>query len=358
MFGTAVVVGASGRAAAASLRRAGVTPAVVDLFADRDTRLLGETIRCPFEAYPGGLSDLARRLPPGPVVYTGGLENEPEVIDRLASDREVWGNQRDAVAAVRDPHGLRTCLGGLGWKFPRSYTEPPDRPYVIKRRRSSGGLGVRAGDGRIGLGEIAEEFIAGRLLSAQYVGKRFLGLTEQLAGEPWLHSPPYHYAGNIGPTDVVPSLRSILEETASRLSLRGPWGIDLIRNETGVYFLEVNPRYTAGVEVLELSAGSPLAFVGPTKEGRRTGTVTGKAVYYSPFPITFPPAGPWDVDLVTPWNPWQIPAFADIPMAGEPFRPGHPVLTIFATDSTPEGVMAKLMGKAHLLDDLFSGKHT
>jgi predicted ATP-grasp superfamily ATP-dependent carboligase len=72
-LGPLLIVGASGRAAAASARRAGFDPYVIDLFADADTRRLAETVRCPIERYPGAIPELARRLPPGPFLYGGRL---------------------------------------------------------------------------------------------------------------------------------------------------------------------------------------------------------------------------------------------------------------------------------------------
>ena len=59
-----------------SARRAGLTPYVVDLFADRDTRAIAAGwAKCPADEYPSALPRLARQFPLGPVVYTGGLEN-------------------------------------------------------------------------------------------------------------------------------------------------------------------------------------------------------------------------------------------------------------------------------------------
>jgi predicted ATP-grasp superfamily ATP-dependent carboligase len=257
-----VIAGASGRAAAASACRAGLEPAVVDLFADRDTQRLGETVRCPLADYPHAIPDLVRGLPPGPVAYTGGLENHPPVLDRLAADRELLGNDGTAVEAVRDRVRLRESLQGTGLRFPRQFDEPPTGiEYLVKRRAGSGGLGVA----RPGLSgpppeSSVEEFISGRVMSAQFRDAMFLGATEQLAGEPWLHAPPFHYAGNIGPVAIDPALFRTFDDAGRRLSLRGPWGIDVILNDAGAYVLEVNPRYTAAVEVLELSNETALSF--------------------------------------------------------------------------------------------------
>ncbi len=351
-----VIVGASGRAAAASARRAGFTPAIVDLFADRDTRLLVETIRCPLTEYPNAISDLALRLPPGTLAYTGGLENYPEVIERLAADRVLLGNDREMIASVREPIRLRDGLQGTDLRFPRQFNHLSTFiPCLIKSRTSSGGLGVRIGsEATIGSAEFFEEFIPGQPMSAQFVNDQFLGITEQLVGEPWLHAPAFHYAGNIGPIEVSPPLTQAFEESGRRLGLRGPWGIDFILNDIGAFVLEVNPRYTAAVEILELTHQQPLSFSRESKTSTVGRHIVGKAIYYSPARFTFPHAGPWDADLECAWDAWRIPGFADIPHPGESFRVGQPVLTFFASDSTPEGVRAKLMETARKLDTLFT----
>src|SRR5262249_38681884 len=135
--------------------------------------------------------------------------------------------------------------------------------------------------------------------------------------------------------------------------------------------LEVNPRYTAAVEVLELAMRHPLAFPicslppcggglgwgggvtphpNPPPQGGREKVLVGKAVYYAQSPLELSSFGPWDADLDCPWEAWRIPGYADIPRSGESFRPGQPVLTFFAAGSTPAAVRAKLDATARDLD--------
>ena len=59
-------------------------------------------------------------------------------------------------------------------------------------------------------------------------------------------------------------------------------------------------------------------------------------------------------DLAAPFDPWLVPDFADIPEPGEVIEPGWPVLTFFATGSTPDEVRGKLQSTAAELDTLFS----
>src|SRR5262249_31496405 len=83
----------------------------------------------------------------------------------------------------------------------------------------------------------------------------FLGLTWQLVGEHWLHSPPFAYCGSIGPTNPSPELRQRFDRIGAILwqdfRLRGIFGIDCIVRDDQLWLIEVTPRYAASVEVLE-----------------------------------------------------------------------------------------------------------
>src|SRR6516162_6995898 len=87
-----LIVGASARAAAFSALRAGLRPTCADLFADADLRA-----RCPVRCvevkdYPRGLLDLPELLTPGPWMYTGALENRPDLVEAMSRRRPLWGN--------------------------------------------------------------------------------------------------------------------------------------------------------------------------------------------------------------------------------------------------------------------------
>lgn len=362
------VVGASARAAVHSLARAGHFAWAIDLFADRDLKRVAPTIVCPVDQYPDAISELAKQFPPGPVLYTGGLENYPHIIRELASQRELWGNPPEVVERVRDPFTLLVAKPQAAPVIPRGESCPSESRWLRKPLRSAGGLGIRSAHP----GEVAspnhyfQEFIDGISMSALYCGTTLLGVTEQLIGEPWLHARPFAYCGNIGPVEAPESL---LE--ARELALRGVWGIDFVRTHNRAVAVEVNPRYTAGVEVIEQATGvsvfrAPSEFSQNVKMGKvstwkllqteaRSATQfrVGKAIYYAPHAIRFPPSGPWDADLAGEFDPWRLPDFADIPDPGTRIEAGSPVLTFFAQGSTPAEVRDRLQSRASELDQLF-----
>ena len=204
------VVGASARAAVGSLLRAGFAAWAVDLFADRDLRRTTPCARCPADDYPDALPRLADAFPPGPVLYTGGLENRPDVVRELAARRPLWGNPPEVLEQVRDPFRLTAALSEAGFRAPRvlpSGPAPPGR-WLRKPVHSAGGHGIRFAGPHDGpsAGHYLQEFVDGPAMSAVFASTGtkcvLLGVTEQLVGEPWLHAPPFRYTGSVGPPAI------------------------------------------------------------------------------------------------------------------------------------------------------------
>lgn len=340
------VVGSSARAAVHSLARAGFSAWSVDQFADRDLTRAAACAVCAPDRYPATIPALAEQFPPGPVLYTGGLENHPHIVAALSRSRELWGNPPEILARVRDPFALAPVLRAAGCATPRlvpgSTACPTAGRWLRKPYASGGGIGIRYAVP----GEAAaphhyfQEFVDGSPMSALYHETTLLGATEQLVGEPWLHGTPFAYCGNIGPIEPLPIVARLGALLSERTGLRGVWGIDFVPRDGEPVALEVNPRYTAAVEVLE--------------HAKNLSCSVGKAVYYAPHAITFPRSGPWDADLAGDFDPWRLPRFADIPDAGCAIQPGWPVLTIFVTGSTREEVRERLQSRAGELDRLFT----
>jgi uncharacterized protein len=358
------VVGASARAAVHSLARAGCSAWAVDLFGDRD--LAAPFALCPFDRYPRALAALASEFPSGPVLYTGGLENHPRVVAELAAGRELWGNPPDVLRRVRDPHVLSAILSGKGFAHPRVLPRGEPCPamgrWLVKAERSSGGIGVRAATPgeRPAAREYLQEFVDGPAMSAVFRAEpprvELFGITEQLIGTSWLHARGFKYAGNIGPAAVSANVESQLAllgwRLVAALALRGVFGVDFILHDDAPWVVEVNPRYPASVEVLEHATGR--AVFGQPVRGLIHGSV-GKAIYYAPHRVDFPAAGPWDTDLEGEFDPWRLPAFADIPHPGAVIEIGWPVLTILVSGSSPDEVRERLQSRAAKLDQLLAG---
>ena len=380
------VVGASARAAVHSLARAGYGAWAVDLFTDRD--LLAPSARCPLNQYPRGLPALAGPFFPGPVVYCGGLENHPDVVAELATRRQLWGNTPGVLERVRDPlfpGDVWEPAEGDAVRLPRILTEgdspndPDDGRWLFKPRHGAGGDGITEHptgmpDGLPEDGSLyLQEFIPGQSMSALFVAgetTHLLGVTEQLVGETWLHARRFAWAGNIGPVELPSATTDALARFGAVLAwaggLVGLFGVDFILDADGVAWpVEVNPRYPASAEVIEHATGRAVMIDHAAAFGAAHGEwpyqrnprhrVVGKAVYYTPRRIRIPDAGPWD-EWERPFDPWNLPAFADVPVVGSRIEPGWPVLTMLEGGSSPAEVRARLQSRAADLDRLFAAE--
>ena len=294
------------------------------------------------------------------------MENHPRSCARLTSQRELWGNPPEVLEHVRDPHALYSRLKENGFAcarvLPPGVACPADGRWLMKSRRSSGGLGVRhaiAGEAP-GPDIYLQEFVPGAPMSAVFVANpphvEVIGVTEQLIGTDWLHARGFKYAGNIGPVETAPAFHSELVLLGTRLmtafGLRGVIGVDFIAHADHAWAIEVNPRYPASVEVLEHAMGHAVLASGAAS-ARRCSAV-GKAIFYAPHRFAFPASGPWDSDLADEFDPWRLPGFADIPEPGAIVEAGWPVLTIFASGSSRSEVHDRLQSHAAELDPLFA----
>jgi uncharacterized protein len=348
-----LLFGASVRAAALSALRAGLRPWCADLFGDCDLRA-----RCPtilIDHYPDGLLDLVAQAPPVPWMYTGALENRLRLIRQLSRQRPLWGNDVPVLRVVRSPQRVCQLLTAAGLPCPAVSTTSPPPPscarWLVKPLAGAGGIGIRFWDGnalpRARRRKVYfQEFISGESGAALFLGdagrSQLLGVTRQLVGEAWLGAAPFRYCGSIGPLDVAREVRTALERIGKVLveasGLRGLFGIDFVLRDGIPWPVEVNPRYTASVEVLEYATGlRALAlhrqvFVGDepgdVAPSATSAGVVGKAVLFARAPLTFPEAGPWLSPLHEPVE--AMPNVADIPPAGSVIETGRPVLTFFA----------------------------
>jgi predicted ATP-grasp superfamily ATP-dependent carboligase len=414
------IVGASARAAAFSARAAGFEPSCADLFADVDLQAVCATKR--IENYPHDLASWLHRAPRAPWIYTGALENFPELVDELARLRPLYGNGGRALRSARDPLLWSRALVEFGIPAPRvslSTAElPPDGSWIRKPLRSANGQSVapwtgqfagsadEPGDGR---GWYYQERIGGVPVAAVFVAAdgdaAILGVSRQLlggdsraalesvkvdgeektakpgassgrlAGALPLDETPFRYTGSIGPIlisdDEFRAFERIGKVLAGACGLTGLFGVDAVLNAQGVWPVEINPRYTASVEVLERA--SALRTRGrrprrlnsiewheaaclfrrlPAPLGQSEEATAGKLVYYAPSEVRFSSAAArWAAERNLALT---LPAVADIPAADTVIRRGQPVLTLLADGPTQARVCAQLSQSVDALEAALS----
>ena len=138
-----LIVGVSARAAAFSARRAGLRPFAIDQFVDEDLTAMCTCLRS--DGSPGQIMNMEARLPACPWMYTGGLENQPDLVGRLSAQRTLIGNPPHVIRAVREPTRLSQFLRRKGFAYPqicRRQKRPSEGRWLRKSIRSGGGLQV------------------------------------------------------------------------------------------------------------------------------------------------------------------------------------------------------------------------
>ncbi len=373
-----LILGASGRAAARAALAANLDPTVIDLFADYDTKLLAEAShQAPREGYPGNLLSLAQAVPPMPWIMVGGLENHPELITQLARQRRFWGIDPQHLPEVRDLTRLQKHLAHCNWAMPETTTaaDPTANPQDwLMKGPSSGGLGVRkatAHDCRNPCppGVVRQRFIPGTVYSAQYCSSatncQLMGITQQFVGESWLNAPPLQYCGNLVQPNHSPGFVANLQALGTALSRRchllGLWGMDFILTEQReVFALEVNPRYTAAMEILEAVIGVP--FLQAHRLTCTNATLrmppypdaqhyAMKAIYYTPETLQLPEHTPWAELMQDGCN------LADLPQPESVVPAGAPLLTILAKAKTQDELQERFLQQLEYLKQIIAMEH-
>jgi predicted ATP-grasp superfamily ATP-dependent carboligase len=417
-----LLLGASVRALAEGVIRAGLEPIALDLFADADLQAICKTHRVPLQDYPRGFLSLAAIYPGLPILYAGGMENHPKLLEQLALQHPIWGHSASTVRGIRNPLQLQAVLRENGFCMPEliaslkreehpspsvplpqgereenmrsplrcgegpgvrseeslpsplageglgvrgnssssdsSWWVPKTPPtlqsrdnvaspqqYLLKPLRSGAGQGIRFANPSepIPSGMILQEFIPGRACSSLFIASdnqaRLLGSCEQLIGTPELGAEGFQYAGNIGPIELSESLNEELQAIgqllAQQFQLQGIFGIDWIESKGRPFIIEVNPRYTASVEVLERATGRCFvsehlsvfdSSISHSLQQEPLGLCV-KGILYATAPTLITPA-------FATWVQQHQNQVADLPHEGDRIEKGWPICTLFARGST------------------------
>ncbi len=362
-----LILGASARAWAVSAARTGLRIEAADLFADRDLLAVASAVAIPAERYPGALAEAALGFPSGPWCYTGALENHPGLVDAIAATRTLAGNGGDAIRRVRSPQLLAESLAEAGIGFPRTLDDPTavpcDGTWLRKPRESGGGQGIAPWAGPVATprppaspsDHVWQERCTGLPVAGVFVvtsrGARLVGASRQLIGVGAWHANPYAYCGSIDvdpqtlPDDLGHQWDRIGSLLAGPFALRGAVGVDAIVTPSGqLVVIEINPRPTASIELIDRRTGGCLA----GDHLAACGIVTGRC---SPAPS----GGRWAKGILRVALPIAIddrlcdrldrfnaawsgadgwPAIADLPRSGTVVPSGAPCISLFAVADT------------------------
>ncbi len=374
-----LVIGISVRAFVESAVQSRYPVVALDAFGDEDLRALAgcyslpRDFNVPYSAR--ALFEASRQLDFHSVAYTSNLENHPEILQRFESTHPLAGNSPASVAAIRDWPVLFARLRAGGFSVPETLSRQNSRgldegrQWLSKPVKSGGGHGIFLLHGQTPEKEtLVQEFIAGKACSATFVANGsetvLLGITEQLIGDCHFGTQGYRYCGNILPLPealepglpVVSRVRRLCEFLVREYGLIGINGFDFILNRDEVYLIEVNPRYSASMELIERAYG--LSIFGCHMEAvvdRRlpefrlesrlsSDRFFGKSILFC------------EKDSVCP-GVLNMPGcqLRDIPAPDQLLRKGSPVCTLLAQGATRAETYGELVRQARLLRDRIYG---
>jgi predicted ATP-grasp superfamily ATP-dependent carboligase len=360
-----LLAGVSTRALAESAVRAGYRVTSVDAFGDADLRAVAEVVslRRGDRRYGADAAAVAARsVSASLVAYTSNFENHPGAVAVLARGRRLLGNPPEVLERVRNPLLLARALAARGFAVPIARASAPGlsfdgRRWLLKPRRSGGGHGTAAWrrPRPVPRSAYLQERIAGTPGSIVFAadGRRAvaLGLTRQLVGERAFGSHGFRYCGSLlasAGSSLFPSQAELLERatalaeaTTEEFGLRGLNGLDFIARSGVPFPIEVNPRYSASMELVERAAGVSLfqahaeGCAGrPPAPPAPPSNVWGKAIVFARHEVVIDDPASWAVDL------------ADVPHPGERITAGRPICTVFATGRDGERCTAALAAAA------------
>jgi uncharacterized protein len=361
-----LIAGVSARALAESAARAGAQVIALDAYGDLDLRRVARVIAIP-RAENGGFDAMraaraSRSVDAAAVAYVSTFENAPAAVETLARGRALVGNSPAVLRRVRDPLVLARAVARLGAHTPAVRASPPAESdgtsWLLKPRRSGGGHGIVhwVRGMPVPRTAIVQQRIRGGVGSIVFVadGVRAvpLALTRQLSGDSAFGASGFAYCGSILEPHR-PELFANACELAAMLTgefeLRGVCGIDFIARGSTPYAIEVNPRATASMELVERATGHSiwLAHVAGTRSrlshsdiaaGRTSSVAHGKAVLYARRPVVLGDTDRWLADDDV----------RDIPAPGERIARGSPICTIFASGRTSALCYAALVRRARI----------
>ena len=357
-----LVAGFSTRAIAESAARAGFAVTAIDAFADLDQHpaVHARAIQRGFS--PHAAVRASRRVACDAVAYLSSFENHPDAVRALACDRMLWGNPPEVLRAVRNPHRLVEALTRRNMATPALWGDG-DGPWLLKPIASGGGTGIQPWERGTPVPGSAyvQEFIEGEPGSVAFVasgnGIRVLGIFQQLVGLPTFGASGFRYCGSIldgslpAGSWMLRAGAALAAVVASEFKLSGVNGIDFVARGGVLYPVEVNPRWSASMELVErahgvsvFSAHAHACASGtlPTFDGTTAppiGRSIGKAVVFSRYAVTVGDTHPWRADD----------SVRDVPRPGTRIRPGEPVCTVFAEGATSRACRDQLEERASFI---------
>jgi uncharacterized protein len=362
-----VMAGVSTRAAADSAARAGFDVMALDGYADRDQHSEVRSVALPrdlgLDFTPQNAAAASVSIECDAVAYLSNFENDPAAVATLTGNRALWGNPPDVLRRVRDPIIVAATFRARGFAVPRLLNDPndPNDPidWLVKPLSSGGGHGIRrwrnSGPPSGYYVQQRIEGIPGSIVFVAAAGRAVpLGVSRQLIGDRRFGANGFRYCGSIlapsadrqfaSGSALTSAAHDLASVAAAEFGLVGVNGIDFIERSGVPYPIEINPRWSSSMELVERSLGvgvfaahaAACALGELPNSPRSPNGAVGKAVVFATNPCVAGDTDDWLADA----------NIHDVPHAGDPIAAGSPVCTVFAEAADAESCESMLVERA------------
>lgn len=327
---------------AQSAARASLRACAIDGFGDIDTRR--HAARClalaPQEQGfdEAGLLQAADWLaPPGEtcgLVYGSGIDTRPELVEKLARGRQLFGNSPETLRRANNPREFFRLLDTLAIPYPETRFAPPAclDGWLVKPGCGEGGKGVgfAAKNRPAPANAYYQRHIRGEALSVLFIADgqeaRVIGCNTQWTASHDL-AEPFLFAGAVNRADLAAAQRASLAEYAGKLTaalgLAGLNSLDFMVEAGICRVLELNPRPSATMALYDedFDTGLLAAHLAAC-QGRlpavRPGPARALRMVYAPQPVIVRDGFQWPATC------------ADIPRPGTAVKAGEPLCSLLA----------------------------
>ncbi|NLD38635.1 MAG: ATP-grasp domain-containing protein [Desulfatiglans sp.] len=355
-----LITGVSTRAIAESAVKSAHDVFTIDYFGDHDQKQvvgnfsLLRDFNLPFRAE--NLIKASDQFEFDSVVYISNFENFPELIKKLSARAEILGNTPDTLRKVRDWKVLRKFMTENHILFPETLLPSEEervtdkRGWLLKPTNSGGGSRIKVWEGEeLSTNQIIQRYIEGTPASACFIGDGcksvLIGLSTQLIGLDELGATDFTWCGNILPLPfdekeshyIIDQMKNITSLITGHFNLKGACGIDFVikRDKKGrltPYILEINPRYTASMELVENFYGLNIYSIHINSLHGKLPDFTLKDKHNTRFSAKGILFARNDIKIKETAN-WKRRGIRDIPFEGDMIQKGHPVCTILVDGS-------------------------
>jgi methenyltetrahydromethanopterin cyclohydrolase len=298
------------------------------------------------------VDDLTKLYPVYDVVYGSGFENNIQSLFFLQEKLNLLGNSPEVFAKVQDKYYLFSFLSENNILFPEVHFFRPELgKWLIKPLQSEGGFGIRNDDGCgiIDNCHYWQRYLEGKSMSALFIadGEKadILGFNRQWTadhanGQAFVFSGIHNYASLSDINKCI--IAEWLVKLVAHFGLRGLNSVDFILHQEQCYFLEINPRPTASIELYDANLF-----------GAHVNNLLGHGMEinvdqqnYKAYQIIYA-----ESDFQIPediiWPEWS----QDRPKSGAIIREQQPVCSIIANGESSQQVLAKLKTRQSLIEN-------